>query len=165
VSLSEATRACRRCGKLVRLEDFPTGARHGGRTDGKHSWCRACKNDAHRQWVAKNAEYMADYSRQRCRREKLRVVSHYSGGGNCCACCGEYHIEFLCIDHIDGGGTKRRAIEGGGNSLYRWLHRMGYPDGYRVLCHNCNMSLGLLGYCPHQSGAGLGLIAAVAGAT
>jgi hypothetical protein len=65
-------------------------------------------------------------------------------------------MEFLAIDHIDGGGEKhRRTISDGkrlcGLSFYLWLKRNNWPSGFRVLCHNCNFSFGAYGYCPHVS--------------
>ncbi len=78
--------------------------------------------------------------------EKLDALQHY---GMKCACCGESRYEFLTIDHINGGGRKHNAEIGQGH-LYRWLKKNNYPEGFRVLCHNCNQSLGLYGYCPHQ---------------
>jgi len=79
-------------------------------------------------------------------RTRLEIISHYSNGENKCACCGESHIEFLCIDHIGGlnEGEKRES------NLYRTLKFWNFPEGYRVLCHNCNQSLGYYGYCPHN---------------
>lgn len=72
--------------------------------------------------------------------------------GGKCACCGENHYEFMAIDHINGGGKQHRKEVGQGLQLYRWLKRQGYPKkGFRVLCHNCNMSEGIFGYCPHKS--------------
>ena len=72
--------------------------------------------------------------------------------GTECACCGEDREPFLCIDHIGGGGAKhRREIGVGGSWFYLWLRRNDYPDGYRALCHNCNMALGLYGECPHEA--------------
>lgn len=32
-----------------------------------------------------------------------------------------------------------------------WLRRNNYPNGFQVLCHNCNMAKGFYGKCPHQS--------------
>lgn len=55
------------------------------------------------------------------------------------------------MDHIDGAGREhRREIGQGANALYRWLAKNGYPDGFRVLCHNCNSARGFYGYCPHN---------------
>jgi hypothetical protein len=84
--------------------------------------------------------------RQRKRRE---LLDHYGGK---CACCGEEHYEFLSIDHINGGGTKHRAEVGKGDVFYKWLRKNGYPEGFRVLCHNCNQAIGFYGFCPHQEG-------------
>lgn len=84
--------------------------------------------------------------RDRINRLKAEVMVIYGG---ICECCGESNLEFLCIDHVNGGGNKHRDEIGKGN-LYQWLKKMGYPEGFRVLCHNCNFSMGAYGYCPHQ---------------
>lgn len=91
-----------------------------------------------------------DAERARTYRKELRaeVLGHY---GAHCACCGETTPEFLCIDHINGGGTQhRKQIGGSSPSMYAWIRKQGFPDDFRVLCHNCNQSLGLYGFCPHQ---------------
>lgn len=80
--------------------------------------------------------------------QRLMCIEHYGGR---CACCGEVHIEFLCIDHINGGGTKHREKIGKGDMIYRWLIKNQFPEGFRVLCSNCNQSYGHYGYCPHRS--------------
>lgn len=86
------------------------------------------------------------------RRARLTVLTHYSGGAPCCACCGEKRIEFLAIDHIEGkGGEHRSDLKQRGTNIYHFLKKNNFPPGYRVLCHNCNQSFGLYGYCPHQS--------------
>lgn len=92
--------------------------------------------------IAKNPNYDRDLNR------KLRTDA-LNAYGNKCACCGEMAIEFLSIDHINGGGSKHRRELGGGSHFYHWLKKNGYPAGFRVLCHNCNQALGLYGYCPH----------------
>ncbi len=85
------------------------------------------------------------------RRARLTVLSHYSGGVPSCACCKETHIEFLSIDHIGGNGRQHReTLQQSGTNIYHFLKKNGFPAGYRVLCHNCNQSIGLYGYCPHQ---------------
>lgn len=82
---------------------------------------------------------------------RLQCISHYSNGQNCCACCGESHIEFLAIDHINGGGSKhRKEVRKKFPTMYHFLIREGFPDGYRILCHNCNLSKGFYKYCPHE---------------
>lgn len=79
------------------------------------------------------------------------VFDHY---GRKCECCGETIIEFLTIDHVDGGGTKHRKTLGGksGTWFYRWLVKQGFPKGYRTLCYNCNCGRHHRGdgVCPHE---------------
>jgi dCTP deaminase len=85
-------------------------------------------------------------------RKKLRltVLGHYSRGAMVCACCGEDNVEFLCIDHMAGGGNKHRStITSGGYAIFVWLRKNGYPDGYRILCFNCNYAVTGGKKCPH----------------
>jgi hypothetical protein len=86
--------------------------------------------------------------------KRLQILQHYSHDQiPRCACCGETQLEFLTIDHRDGGGTLHRETAGRGQRFYGWLIRNGFPDGYQVLCYNCNCSLGHYKYCPHQKKA------------
>jgi hypothetical protein len=85
---------------------------------------------------------------------RIKVMGYYSNGSMSCECCGENTVEFLSIDHINGGGAAHRRslkMKAGGYMFYRWLINNGYPGGFRVLCHNCNMSYGSFGFCPHQN--------------
>ena len=79
---------------------------------------------------------------------RMKVLEHYGGIPPKCACCGETHFEFLSIDHINGNGTKERRQYG--SKLAYSLIRRGYPEGYQILCHNCNQAKGYYGKCPHQ---------------
>lgn len=81
------------------------------------------------------------------RNARKSVVDHYGGK---CACCGESNYEFLAIDHVNGGGTRLRREKIQSSRNYYKIKKEGYPDTYRILCHNCNQSLGLYGYCPHD---------------
>jgi hypothetical protein len=57
---------------------------------------------------------------------------------------------FLTIDHINGGGSQHRKKIGHGH-FYLWLYNHGYPDGYQVLCMNCNFGRYMnYGVCPHK---------------
>lgn len=90
-------------------------------------------------------------SKEYRRRRRLQVIEHYSNGTNACACCGEKHIEFLTIDHINNDGAEHRKKIGlGGGATYGWLVKNNYPKGYQVLCFNCNCAIGVHGYCPHK---------------
>ena len=72
------------------------------------------------------------------------VIKYYSSGTMACANPFNEHKEpytnilALTLDHIEGGGHKHRNnIKRSGAHFYRYLQKQGYPDGYRVLCMNC----------------------------
>ncbi len=79
---------------------------------------------------------------------KDKVFNHY--GGYICRCCGETTKQFLSIDHIHGGGEKHRK-EIGRSETYRWLVKNNFPEGYQVLCMNCQFGRRMNnGICPHK---------------
>jgi hypothetical protein len=86
-------------------------------------------------------------------RVREEVLESY---GHLCECCGEGRSEFLAIDHRNGNGNVMRKgrVNGhparGGIGMYLWLRKNGYPSDFRLLCHNCNMSSAMYGYCPHK---------------
>lgn len=82
---------------------------------------------------------------------RLEVLIHYGGNPPKCACCGETRYEFLTIDHINNDGAKDRKKFVNNYAFYRWLIKNNFPEGYRILCYNCNCSLGHYGYCPHKT--------------
>ncbi len=84
---------------------------------------------------------------------RIEVLSHYGRGDPKCVCCGLLDLKVLCIDHEFGGGNIERARLGSlgfGYNFYRWLIRNDFPEGYRLLCHNCNFAYGSKGSCPHS---------------
>jgi hypothetical protein len=110
---------------------------------------KADQRESHRRWHLKNRTTIL--KKQREYREKIKdiVLSHYGEDHPKCECCGEKIKEFLCIDHIEGGGTKHRKQIGRGY-LYFWLIKNGFPKGFRILCHNCNQAISYWGKCPHK---------------
>jgi predicted restriction endonuclease len=110
-------------------------------------------NQVHRQSRTEYARHYRNANRakiaQQNKQNRALVLEHY---GSRCACCGEAHQEFLCVDHINGGGNQHRKLLHlmPGGQMYRWLIRNNFPEGFRLLCWNCNSSLGMRGYCPHQ---------------
>jgi len=124
-------KTCPRC-KLAKDESH--FAPNKGRKSGLSSYCGEC------------ARALARLIRLA---ERHEVLKHYGGEPPKCACCGEDRFEFLSIDHINGGGKEH--IKSIGYTLARWLKKNHYPEGYRVLCHNCNFALGHYGYCPHKT--------------
>ncbi len=82
---------------------------------------------------------------------RLKALQHYSGSETpSCLCCGEAELGFLQIDHIRNGGTKHRKSLT--VFLWRWLEKNNYPEGFRVLCANCNWGRSQNdGICPHMN--------------
>jgi len=123
----------------------------------KEKWLKFRRENSEKHLIANKKSYRrlkelrapAWNSRRRELRKELRekVLIHYGGNPPKCACCGESKIEFLAIDHVNGGGRKHSASING--HLCEWLRLHAYPAGFRVLCHNCNQAMGIYGYCPH----------------
>ncbi len=103
---------------------------------GQRGQCQECDEPA---W----ARGLCQFHRHRA--EKQEIINAYGGS---CACCGETALEFLSIDHINGGGKQHRQNV---SSVYADLKRRKFPqDDYRLLCMNCNFSVGQYNYCPHR---------------
>lgn len=105
---------------------------------------KAERNQKCKEWMNKNRKRMNDTIKKRRLVIKHLVIEHYGGK---CACCGESIFEFLTIDHISGRTKGDRTR---GEALYRKLLKLKYPEGYQVLCWNCNAAKGLFGKCPHE---------------
>ena len=92
-------------------------------------------------YISKHQElvkgHQAGYRAKWYLKKKIGILSHYSSGLMKCAHCGFDDIRALSIDHINGGGAPHRKITG--NDVYGWLKRNGFPEGYQVLCMNCQL--------------------------
>ena len=110
----------------------------------------------HKRYYEEHFNELKEYHKKYRASLRLSVLSFYGGSPPKCECCGENHIEFLTIHHNDGNGAKDRKINGAGLNFYKWLIKHNFPNGYRILCWNCNMAIGGLnswkgfGYCPHE---------------
>jgi len=116
---------CKYCEKLLPLSAFKPSAIHFLKVT---TYCRECRNT-----LARN-------ERQAC-------IDKYGGK---CTCCGETRYEFLAFDHINGSGNKHRRELKGAKRIQQWLKENNYPEGFRILCHNCNLAKGFYGRCPHE---------------
>ena len=114
------------------------------------SWTIEKQRECNRKSYQKHKERRLATTKKYHRQLKLEVLGHYSNGQPHCACCGETIIEFLGIDHSGGGGIDHRAKVGSTYRLYLWLRRNSYPNGYRTLCHNCNLATSWGRICPHE---------------
>ena len=91
-------------------------------------------------YYAKNVVKIRVRTRKSDLKIKREVLTHYSSKGRlCCSwhACSVSDLDMLSLDHTKNDGAEaRRAGEGGGISLFRFLRKRGYPKGYQTLCHN-----------------------------
>ena len=120
---------------------------------GLSSYCKPCDAKKRKLYYQNSKDKHNEYCKKQRVSLKYQIMQHYGGK---CFCCGESKLEFLAIDHIEGGGNKhRKSINNrGGVQFYYFLRRNNFPTGYRVACHNCNLSMGFYGYCPHSAPLG-----------
>jgi hypothetical protein len=131
-------------------------------TGNNQKYCKPCskiviKLQDHERYIKnpprspEKIKKMGEQTKRSDKEARMTVLSHYSDGMLKCNCCDESHYEFLALDHINGnGGKHRKELNKTGGAYYRWIIKNNYPDGFRVLCHNCNMAHGLYGFCPHE---------------
>lgn len=137
--------------RLKALAAIRYAANHAERLEGAASY-RARNRDTIRAkkkaFEQANPDHVAAQRAASQLRRRARAILHYGGPSPACACCGETTPGFLTIDHVNGDGNSHRAALGT-NTLYGWLHANGYPEGFRVLCMQCNWADGVYGRCPH----------------
>jgi len=173
-SKSKQFQVCRECGIKLTDENWCASYKKG------HSYiCKRCKIKQSKEWQQNNGERYNQTQKiwrqnnrdrsiqaakiwqqnnrdghnqsQRESRHRLRneVIDAYGGK---CACCGETRKEFLSIDHKNGNGNKQKKEIGARTSqeFYCWLKENNYPDGFQVLCFNCNCGKGTYSVCPYD---------------
>lgn len=70
---------------------------------------------------------------------RMQCLTHYSPTNEAhCSRCGTTDLNSLCIDHIHNDGAAHRKLPGINSGIYRWLTANGFPEGFQVLCYNCN---------------------------
>lgn len=112
-----------------------------------------------KKFITKSADFYKEHKKEILSRgqkynKKLRASVLVAYGGKC-TCCGEDHPNFLAIDHVNNDGAEHRKTVGSGGPMYRWLIKNDFPEGFQVLCHNCNVAKAFYGPCPHQLKTGL----------
>lgn len=161
---------CSKCGLVKPRDEFHKSSKL---KSGLMSWCKQCRHEKYLEnhdqnlsrarknrrtreerieYYRKNPNKFKKYHKTYREKLRLEVLIHYGGNPPKCACCGEPHLEFLSIDYIHGDGRKhRRKIGNSSISLYRWLIKNNFPEGFQVLCMNCNCAKAWYGICPHKT--------------
>jgi len=141
---------CKVCGLPFDRPDIP--ARYPGdkRRGAVKGMCRPCYGkDRWRRLMKESPEKINAQRRASTQRLRKAVID---GLGGKCACCGVVELEFLTLDHVDGGGRKHRKEKGCWTAMYREVRDSNFKTKkYRVLCWNCNAAIGITGkVCPHK---------------
>lgn len=88
-------------------------------------------NASKRKWSQKHPSKNAEYDKVFRANLKTKFFEIY---GSVCACCGESHIEFLTIDHINGRDSPRsHSIE-----WFREAIKEKDFSKFQTMCYNCN---------------------------
>lgn len=135
------TGLCRNCWDKKRFNGQNHPLWKGGREIAQRKWnAKESSKKLKHKYYLENRGHILQRNREHNLSLKIEVMSHYSKGELKCAHCGIDDVFVLTIDHIDGGGTKHKQSLGGslGKKLYSWLKNSGYPNGFQVLCFNCN---------------------------
>jgi hypothetical protein len=101
--------------------------------------------------------------------QRLKILQAYSkrlsnSDVPCCNCCGlNEYLDFLALDHIIGKkqmdsipelvaiGYSSKLVT---KELFSWIIDNNFPDGFQILCHNCNFAKGYPrnnGKCPLEN--------------
>ena len=141
-------RICIQCKIEKPIKDFHRKSNHGsGIVCSKQ--CKTCRYLVIHNWKIKNYWRVKEYNRTCGTKLRKQVLAHYGGH---CVCCKESTYEFLAIDHTNNDGNIHRKKIGrsSGANIARWLRDNNFPEGFQILCHNCNMAK-RLGKCPHKN--------------
>ena len=130
-----------RCNKCRSSDNSERKQRY--KESGLCQWCASPNDRPNRASCSKCAE------RSSANKLELKLKTFAIYGGVICACCGETDHRFLTLDHINNDGAEHRKQVY--SNIYRWLKAKKYPEGFQVLCWNCNLGkYHNKGICPHQ---------------
>ena len=105
----------------------------------------------HSKYHAKNKDKHSEYHKRHNAEKRREVLLHYSNSIDIqCICCETKVMDFLTLDHIDGGGRQHRKNTT--NSTVNYLHSLHeqtgkWLEGFQVMCMNCNWYKHLNGEC------------------
>ena len=139
-------KTCKDCAKNLVKANWPSWRRKS-----RHRLCYECGLARYRERYKKVAPQMRERQRRYRIMCKEETILEYGGR---CVCCGEKRFEFLTIEHINQDGAEHRRKIGGSRMMHSWLKKNNYPDGYTILCFNCNAASYYYGKCPHKSLSG-----------
>ena len=123
------TKVCGKCGQEKPVSEF-----YKSKRDGYRSRCKECHKKDCREYA--KTGYYTRYQRKYSKR--VYVKERMKGDSDLDYYTRWYQKKKLeILSHINGGGASHRRIAR--NNVYGWLKRNGYPEGYQVLCMNCQL--------------------------
>lgn len=128
------------CKKCKRIEDVKYREKYKENIKNKKQVYYKNNSDYIKEKTVKfqksNPDKVKIYSKQSRLNLKLEIFNHYCNNDICCKHCGLKTVELLTVDHIHGGGNKHKKEV---RSLYSWIKRNNYPDGFQILCWSCQL--------------------------
>ena len=97
------------------------------------------RKESQRKWSKKRPQLRLN--------KKIIVLTHYSPEQELQCSWTDCHvtdIDMLTLDHINNDGKKDRRKGLSGTSLYDYLMRNGFPEGFQTLCANHQMKKELM---------------------
>jgi hypothetical protein len=120
----------------LKADGFPSGFRvlchNCNAAHGFYGYCPHKGRPSDSRWAAPPDANGNQYSKRH--RDRVTVFAHY---GQQCELCQESSPEFLTVDHMNGNGNKHRKTI---RCICEWLILNQFPNGFRILCQNCNLA-------------------------
>lgn len=118
IEVVDGRKKCRRCDVWKDISSF--NKRNNDAYEKFQSYCKECR----KKWTAVY--------------RRFKMMEFLVAYGGKCVCCGEKELDLLTVEHIRFKGHKLMYVNK--EVLINRLKRLKWPDGYTVLCFNCNMS-------------------------
>ena len=103
------------------------------------------------RWVAANRARANQNQAAWNERKRTEMFAFF---GDHCALCGNSERQHLTLDHVYGDGHRHRRMSPGtryGSIMSGIAKGTDSADRYRILCWNCNCSIGIRGWSPAEA--------------
>lgn len=129
ILLDKNGKDCRKCKMFKNFSEFYKSKKG---LFGYNRLCKICDNELYKKC---RINYRNNHYKYK---KKFIIIAHYSMGEMCCRECKYNNIKGLQVDHINGNGAEHRRTFKYSSQLYDWLIKNNFPDGFQILCANCN---------------------------
>jgi hypothetical protein len=109
------------------------------------------KKNPEKYKIANRKYWLSGTNKEWRRKERLKVLTHYSNGTPKCSCCSEAILQFLTVDHVIP--VSKSGVPRYSGRIKTHLIKNKFPPGFQVLCYNCNLGKRADLICPHRLAA------------